>query len=185
MNRLTQSSQQLKEKATELQKKIENAGGERLKNQKTKVTKIQSIETGQKMIKKLTKGIEESKKEKERLAAEKEKLLYTFKEIKQKAFVVKEDYNTIHELFDKHSASLNDAKNEVQKDLVDPEKLQTTLRDGTLGETCDLNSTLEMVAILEAQLKEMNPNLDSISEYAPVNIYMQLKLVELQFLLIY
>jgi len=68
---------------------------------------------------------------------------------------------------------------------VDPEKLQTTLRDGTLGETCDLNSTLEMVAILEAQLKEMNPNLDSISEYAPVNIYMQLKLVGLQFLLIY
>lgn len=73
----------------------------------------------------------------------------------------------------------------IQKDSVDPEKLQTTLRDGTFGETCDLNSTLEMVAILEAQLKEMNPNLDSTSEYAPANIYMQLKLVGLQFLLIY
>lgn len=56
---------------------------------------------------------------------------------------------------------------------MDPEKLQTTLRDGTLGETYDLNRALEMVAILEAQLKEMNPNLDPISEYAPVNIYMQ------------
>lgn len=37
----------------------------------------------------------------------------------------------------------------IQKDLVDPEKLQTTLRDGTLGETYDLNRALEMVAILE------------------------------------
>lgn len=58
----------------------------------------------------------------------------------------------------------------IQKDFVYPEKLQTTLRDGTLG---DLKRALEMVAILEAQLKEMNPNLDSISEYAPVYIYMQ------------
>ncbi|XP_009608449.1 structural maintenance of chromosomes protein 4 [Nicotiana tomentosiformis] len=236
MDRLTQSSQQLKKKASELQNKIENAGGERLKSQKAKVTKIQSdidkkgteinrhkvkIETGQKMIKKLTKGIEESTKEKERLVAEKEKLLCTFKEIEQKAFVVKEDYNKIQELIDQHSSALNDAKNEyetlkktvdqlrstevdaeyklqdmkkvykdlelkgkgykkklddllvaiskhieqIQKDLVDPEKLQTTLRDGTLVETCDLKRALEMVVILEAQLKEMNPNLDSISEY--------------------
>lgn len=56
---------------------------------------------------------------------------------------------------------------------MDPEKLQTTLRDGTLVETCDLKRALEMVVILEAQLKEMNPNLDSISEYASVDIYMQ------------
>ncbi|KAH0717429.1 hypothetical protein KY285_013460 [Solanum tuberosum] len=132
------------------------------------------------MIKKLTKGIEESKKEKERLAAEKENLLYTFKAIKQKAFVVKQDYNTIYEKkLDDLLIALSKHIEQIQKDSVDPEKLQTTLRDGTLGETCDLNSTLEIVAILEAQLKEMNPNLDSISEYAPVNIYMQLKLVGL------
>lgn len=48
---------------------------------------------------------------------------------------------------------------------MDPEKLQAVLSDETLGEACDLNRALEMVAILEAQLKEMNPNLDSISEY--------------------
>ncbi|OIT06490.1 PREDICTED: structural maintenance of chromosomes protein 4 [Nicotiana attenuata] len=243
MDRLTQSSQQLKKKASELQNKIENAGGDRLKSQKAKVTKIQSdidkkgteinrhkvkIETGQKMIKKLTKGIEESTKEKERLVAEKEKLLCTFKEIEQKAFVVKEDYNKIQELIDQHSGALNDAKNEyetlkktvdqlrstevdaeyklqdmkkvykdlelkgkgykkklddllvaiskhieqIQKDLVDPEKLQTTLRDGALLETCDLKRALEMVVILEAQLKELNPNLDSISEYrSKVSVY--------------
>lgn len=53
----------------------------------------------------------------------------------------------------------------IQKDLVDPEKLQATLTDEVLGETGDLNRSLEMVALLEAQLKEMNPNLDSISEY--------------------
>lgn len=36
----------------------------------------------------------------------------TFKKIELKSFVVKEDYNNIHELFHQHSASLNDAKNE-------------------------------------------------------------------------
>lgn len=53
----------------------------------------------------------------------------------------------------------------IQTDLVDPEKLQAVLSDKSLGEACELNQSLEMVAILEAQLKEMNPNLDSISEY--------------------
>ena len=53
----------------------------------------------------------------------------------------------------------------IQKDLVDPEKLQATLTDETLNEPCGLKRALEIVALLEAQLKEMNPNLDSISEY--------------------
>lgn len=53
----------------------------------------------------------------------------------------------------------------IQKDLVDPEKLQATLADATLTEACDLKRALEMVALLEAQLKELNPNLDSIAEY--------------------
>lgn len=56
------------------------------------------IETGQKMIKKLTKGIEESKKEKERLIDEKQSLLATFKEIEQKAFTVQENYNKTQEV---------------------------------------------------------------------------------------
>ena len=53
----------------------------------------------------------------------------------------------------------------IQKDLVDAGKLQATLADETLTEASDLKRGLEMVALLEAQLKEMNPNLDSISEY--------------------
>lgn len=44
------------------------------------------------MIKKLTKGIEESKKEKERLVEQKEKRRGIFKEIEEKAFVVQENY---------------------------------------------------------------------------------------------
>ncbi|GFY87023.1 structural maintenance of chromosome 3 [Actinidia rufa] len=235
IDRLTQFSKQLKEKALGLQSKIENAGGERLKNQKSKVNKIHTdidkssteinrhkvqIETGQKMIKKLMKGIEESKKEKERLIAEKEKLLSTFKEIEQKAFKVQENYKKTQELIDQHKDVLDKAKTDyeklkktvdelrasevdadyklqdmkkaykelemkgkgykkrlddlhiaflkhmeqIQKDLVDQEKLQATLTDGTLGEAYDLKRALEMVALLEAQLKEMNPNLDSISE---------------------
>ncbi|XP_059670338.1 structural maintenance of chromosomes protein 4-like [Cornus florida] len=236
IERLAQGSKELKEKALELQSKIENAGGEKLKKQKSKVNKIQSdidqssteinrhkvqIETGQKTIKKLTKGIEDSKKEKDRVIAEKEKLLSTFKEIEQKAFTVQENYKKTQELIDQHKDVLDKAKNDyeelkktvdalrasevdadyklqdlkkvckelemkgkgykkrlddmhvalskhmeqIRKDLVDPEKLQATLADETLTGACDLKRALEMVALLEAQLKEMNPNLDSISEY--------------------
>lgn len=50
------------------------------------------IETGQKMIKKLTKGIVESKKEKERLVEEKEKMQGIFDEILEKAHTVQENY---------------------------------------------------------------------------------------------
>lgn len=53
----------------------------------------------------------------------------------------------------------------IQADLVDQEKLQATLTDEHLNAACDLKKACEMVALLEAQLKEMNPNLDSISEY--------------------
>lgn len=50
------------------------------------------IATGEKMMKKLIKGIEDSKKEKEKLSQDKEKLMITFKEIEQKAFKVQENY---------------------------------------------------------------------------------------------
>ncbi|XP_050270364.1 structural maintenance of chromosomes protein 4 [Quercus robur] len=243
IDKLIQGSKELKEKALELQNNIENAGGERLKAQKLKVNKIQSdidkksteinrhrvqIETGQKMMKKLTKGIEESKKEKERLVEEKEKLGGVFKEIEQKAFTVQENYKKTQKLIDEHKDVLDNAKSnydkvkrtvdelrasevdaeyklqdmkkaykelelkakaykkrlddlqtalikhmeQIQKDLVDPEKLQATLTDETLNEPCGLKRALEIVALLEAQLKEMNPNLDSISEYrTKVSLY--------------
>ncbi|XP_065856626.1 structural maintenance of chromosomes protein 4 [Euphorbia lathyris] len=236
IDRLTKGSKDLKEKAVELQNKIENAGGEALKAQKTKVNKIQldidktstdinrhkvQIETNQKMIKKLTKGIEDSKKEKDRLVEEKEKLRNVFKEIEERAFAVQENYEKTQKLIDEHTEVLDKAKTEyenvkkvvdelrasevdadyklsdmkkgykeldmkgkgykkklddlqnalthhmeqIQKDLVDPEKLQMTLADETLAEACDLRRALEMVTLIEAQLKEMNPNLDSIAEY--------------------
>ncbi|KAG9456777.1 hypothetical protein H6P81_001285 [Aristolochia fimbriata] len=236
LERLTKGSKKLQEKAAELQTKIENAGGERLKNQKSKVDKIQSdidksnseinrhkvqIVTGEKMVKKLTKGIEESKKERERLVEEKEKMVAVFKEIEQKAFIVQENYKKTQELLDKHGDVLDEAKTEynklqktmdesraaevdaeyklkdakklceekevrikgyskrleelnkgienhmeqVHKDGIDTEKLQVVLMDETLTGVCDLKRALEMVALLESQLKDMNPNLDSIAEY--------------------
>lgn len=50
-------------------------------------------------MKKLTKGIEESKKEKERLIEEKEKLGGVFKEIEQKAFTVQENFKKTQKVF--------------------------------------------------------------------------------------
>ncbi|XP_058224074.1 structural maintenance of chromosomes protein 4-like isoform X2 [Rhododendron vialii] len=236
IDRLTQGSKQLNEKALELQNKIENAGGERLKNQKSKVTKIQTeidkssteinrhkfqIRRGQEMIKKLTKGIEESKKEKEQLVGEKEKLLLTSNETTQKAVTVQETYEKMLEVIDHHKDVLDKAKTdyeeqkktfdelrasevdadyelqELKKDykelemkgrgykkrlgdlridfmkhmeqiqnyLADQEKLQAMLTEHTLAESCDLKRALEIVALLEAQFEEMNPYLESISEY--------------------
>lgn len=52
----------------------------------------------------------------------------------------------------------------IHKDMVDPEKLQATLSDRSLTGACELQTALEMVALIEGQLKEMSPNLDSISE---------------------
>lgn len=56
------------------------------------------IETGDKTIKKLTKAIEEAKKEKERLTEEHQKLKSTFKEIEEKAFTVQENYKNNQEV---------------------------------------------------------------------------------------
>ncbi|CAM8982273.1 unnamed protein product [Rhodiola kirilowii] len=236
INRLLEGSKSLKEQALELQNKIENAGGEELKKQKATVTKIQSdidknssdinrhkvqIETGQKMMKKLTKGLEESKKELDKITEDKTKFLTTFKEIEQKAFRVQESYKATAELIEQHKEVLDKAKSDyekmkktvdelrasevdadyrlqdlkknfkelemkgkgykkklddlkislsnhmeqIQKDDVDPEKLQATLTQTNQSEDCDLKKALETVTLLEAQLKEMNPNLDSISEY--------------------
>lgn len=52
----------------------------------------------------------------------------------------------------------------IQKDAVDPQKLEATLSDELLKEDCDLKRATEMVTLLQSQLKEMNPNLDAIGE---------------------
>lgn len=57
------------------------------------------METGEKTIKKLTKGIEESKKEKERLLLEKQRLMSTFKDMEVKAFSVQENYKKTQEVY--------------------------------------------------------------------------------------
>uniref|UniRef100_A0A7N0V152 Structural maintenance of chromosomes protein n=1 Tax=Kalanchoe fedtschenkoi TaxID=63787 RepID=A0A7N0V152_KALFE len=236
INRLVEGSKGLKKQASELQNKIENPGGEELKKQKATVAKIQSdidksssdinrhkvqIETGQKMMKKLTKGIEESKKELEKITEDKKQFLNVFKEIEQKAFKVQESYKATEEMYNQHKTVLDKAKSDyekmkktvdelrasevdsdfklqelkkkftelemkgkaykkkiddlnksiskqmeqIQKDEVDPEKVQAILSQTNLSEGCDLKKALEMVTLLEAQLKEMNPNLDSIAEY--------------------
>jgi hypothetical protein len=53
----------------------------------------------------------------------------------------------------------------IQMDAIDPEKLKATLGDEQLHNTCDMKIAMEMVALLEAQLKDLSPNVDSIAEY--------------------
>ncbi|GJR54655.1 hypothetical protein Tco_1405176 [Tanacetum coccineum] len=60
----------------------------------------------------------------------------------------------------------------ILKGSMDLEKLQATLGDESLAKSSDLKKALEMVVLLEAQMKEMNPNLDSISDYQKkVSVY--------------
>ncbi|XP_031491407.1 structural maintenance of chromosomes protein 4 [Nymphaea colorata] len=236
LSKLVTGSKGLKEKAFELQSKIENAGGEKLKIQKLKVEKLQSdidklcteinqhkvqITTGQKMVKKLTKSVEESIREKEKTIADKDNMIAGFKVVEQKAFVVQENYQKTQELIEKHKDVLDSAKEEysklkkatdalrtaevdvefklqdtkkllkdcemkakgykkkleeIQRDIlkhleqlqvdgIEAEKVQMIINDESLSESCDLSKAREMVTLLEAQLKEMKPNLDSISEY--------------------
>lgn len=70
----------------------------------------------------------------------------------------------------------------MQSDAIDPEKLQEVLTDDSMIDVCDLKRAAEMVALLEAQLKDMNSNLDSISEYA---LKMECKVNKLIFLFKY
>lgn len=88
---------------------------------------------------------------------------YNELELKEKGY--KKKLNDLQIALTKHME-------QIQKDLVDPDKLQATLMDNNLNEACDLKKALEMAALLEAQLKELNPNLDSIAEYrSKVELY--------------
>nr|CAB3461071.1 unnamed protein product [Digitaria exilis] len=236
LDALKAASQPKADEASELQQKIENAGGQVLKDQKTKVANIQSeldktsseinrhkvkIASGEKLLKRLTKSIEDSKNDTEKFLAEKEKMMSMFKEIEKKAFVVQEDYKKTQEMLDSHKDELDKTKEEynkvkkaldelrasevdaeyklqdtkklakewemkvkafskrlddiqtnlakhmdqIQKDAINPEKLKVTLGDEELNDTCGMKRAMEMVALLEAQLKDLSPNLDSIAEY--------------------
>ncbi|KAJ1688981.1 hypothetical protein LUZ63_013136 [Rhynchospora breviuscula] len=236
VQKIINCSSKLKDKASELQQGIENAGGERLKNQKSKVAGIQSeidktkteinrhkvkITTSEKLVTKLKKAVEDSKKERDKLAENKEKESSKFKDVQEKAFTVQENYQNTQKMMDEHKVVLDETKEQyntkkktmdelraaevdaefklqdlkkqkkeyemkakafskgledirgnldkhmtqIKKDAVDPEKLDATLSDESLKEDCDLKRATEMVALLQSQLKEMNPNLDSIAEY--------------------
>ncbi|KAG0473867.1 hypothetical protein HPP92_015724 [Vanilla planifolia] len=230
VGKLSKCSSKLRDRATALPKKVEDAGGEALKDQKTKVSKTQSdidklctevnqqkvnIAAGEKMIKKLVKSIEELNKEKENLIGQKEKMETSFKLVEQKAFEVQENYKKTQVLIDKHTEVYNEKKAEynelkkstediratevdtefklqdskkllkdwemkvkgykkmlddiqidlakhmdqIQRDAVDPDKLQATLTDISMNDVNDLKRAVEMVALLEAQLKENEPKL--------------------------
>nr|GEV24983.1 structural maintenance of chromosomes protein 4 [Tanacetum cinerariifolium] len=72
------------------------------------------------------------------------------------------DYNkkleALNTAFSKHME-------QITKDQVDPQKLQDALGDEFIAKCSDLKTMLERVALLEAQMEKMNPNLNSISDY--------------------
>lgn len=236
MSRLKTSSKSLKDKADELQRKMENAGGEKMQQQKALVEKLQAnidaknteinrrkvqITTGSKTIEKLRKALDEAAKEKTTCLEEKEKRVFNFKEIEKKASVVEEKYKNLQQILEKQREELeaaqkdyNDRKHivdelrtgevdaqyklddlkkvlkdwevkakgyhkkleeisrdlrnhveQAQKEGIDAGLLQVALEVEQLNEINELAVAGNKVALLEAQLKELKPNLDAITEY--------------------
>ncbi|KAL3723276.1 hypothetical protein ACJRO7_035458 [Eucalyptus globulus] len=172
IGRITSGSKKLKEMASELQKRID-AEGEKMKAQKSRVSKIQSdidqhkteinrhknqIESGQEKMKELTKGLEEAKKEKERLVEEKEKLRSAFREIEQKAFKVQENYKHTQELIDQHREVLEKAKSEYEK----VKRSVDELRASEVDSAYNLQDMKKTYKELELKAKSYQKRLDDL-----------------------
>ncbi|KAI4346601.1 hypothetical protein L6164_007483 [Bauhinia variegata] len=121
-------------------------GGKRLKAQKSKVEKIQSdidkthsdinrhkvqIGTGQKMMKKLTKGIEDSEKEKERLVEEVD-TDFKLKDMKRANKELEMKGKDYEKKLDQLQTALRKHMKQLQVDLMDPEKMITMGDDAEL-----------------------------------------------------
>ncbi|KAH7432741.1 hypothetical protein KP509_07G037500 [Ceratopteris richardii] len=236
LNKLNKSSKSLRDKADELQKKMENAGGDKLQKQKALVEKLQKdidsmnteinrrkvkITTGSKTISKLKKGLEDAAKEKASFTEEKEKRTNDFKDVEKKALIVQEKFTNLKEILGKQQEELDSAQKEyndlkkvvddlrtkevdaqyklddlkkvlkdwemkskgyqkqmedlcknlkhhveqIQKEGIEAGLLQSALAAEQLDEGNELSSVNERIALIEAQLKELKPNLDAIAEY--------------------
>eukprot|EP00250_Pteridium_aquilinum_P018347 c24044_g1_i1 orf=299-4012(-) len=234
--KLKKNSKSLRDKAEELQRKMENAGGEKLQQQKALVQKLQKdidaksteinrrkvkITTGSKAVLKLKKAVEDAVKEKASVTEEKEKRAVDFKEIEKKALFVEEKYKNLKEILEKQQEELDNAQKEyndrkkvvdelrtgevdaqyklddlkkvlkdwetkakgyqkqmedlskslrhhveqIQKEGIEAGLLQMALALEPLDEANELAAVKERVALIEAQLRELKPNLDAIAEY--------------------
>lgn len=170
---LVKGSKKLKEKAAELQNKIENAGGEKLKKQKDKVAKLQGdidksnteinrrkvqITTGKKTLQKLQKAIEEGTKEKEKAGDEKEKKAAKFKETEEKAVLVEENYKKTQEVLDKHNEELEKSKNEYNE----LKKTMNELRSGEVDAQYKLEDMKKITKDWEMKAKGYAKKLEEI-----------------------
>ncbi|KAI6683699.1 hypothetical protein NL676_029612 [Syzygium grande] len=157
IGRIMLGYKKLKDMALELMKKID-AGTEKMRAQKSRVSKIQSLIDEHREV------LEKAESEYGKVRRSVDELLgirgmkKTFNELELEAKSYQKRHDDLQVALTKHMG-------QIHKDSVDPAKLQATLTDKSLTETCHLRRALEMVALLEAQLKEMSPNLDSFLEY--------------------
>ncbi|KAG0563982.1 hypothetical protein KC19_8G073300 [Ceratodon purpureus] len=136
---LNKKSSKLRAKAQDLQHKMENAGGEELKQKKALVEKLQKdinktsteinrrqvqISTSGKAIEKLKKAIEDGTKDKEKLNQDKESKKDEFKNVESKAFVIQEKFTQLQEALSKHSEELE----VIKKEHAERQKIINELR---------------------------------------------------------
>lgn len=109
-------------------------------------------------MKRLTKGIEESKKDREKLSAETEKMMSMFKEIEKKVFVVQEEYKKTQEMIDNHKVELDKTKEEYTK----LKKAMDELRATEVDAEYKLQDTKKLAKEWEMKVKTFKKRLDEI-----------------------
>ncbi|XP_023156191.1 structural maintenance of chromosomes protein 4 [Zea mays] len=117
-----------------------------------------NVTTSEKLVKRLTKGIEESKKDREKLSAETEKMMSMFKEIEKKVFVVQEEYKKTQEMIDNHKVELDKTKEEYTK----LKKAMDELRATEVDAEYKLQDTKKLAKEWEMKVKTFKKRLDEI-----------------------
>ncbi|CAM6094960.1 unnamed protein product [Calypogeia fissa] len=122
---IEKSSAKLREQAKDLQEKMENAGGEKLKQLKASVDKLQKemdqkssainkkkvqITTGAKSLLTLKNNIETTTTEKANGLEEKERKIAEFKDIESKAFELQGEYTKLQEIFEMQTKEVEETK---------------------------------------------------------------------------
>ncbi|KAG0558584.1 hypothetical protein KC19_10G039500 [Ceratodon purpureus] len=172
---LNKKSSKLRAKAQELQYKIENAGGDELKQKKALVEKLQKdinktsteinrrrvqIATSSKVIEKLKKAIGDCTKDIEKLSQDKENTRDVFKDVEAKAFVIQQKFIQLQETFAKDTEELEVAK----KEYLERQNIVNELRTMEVDTEFKLKDIKETCRLCEGKKDSFNKEMKGLSK---------------------
>ncbi|XP_024402503.1 structural maintenance of chromosomes protein 4 [Physcomitrium patens] len=172
---LNKKSSKLRAKSQDLQNKMENAGGDELKQKKALVGKLQTdinktsteinkrqvlISTSSKTIEKLRKSIEDSIKDKEKFIQDKEAIQGEFKNVEAKAFVIQEKFTQLQEALSKDTVELE----VIKKKYMERQKVINELRAVELDAEFKLKDIKETARLWEGKAEALKREYKELSK---------------------